>query len=77
MTDEIRNRARVLGLDLRDEHLEQFERAIKLDPNFAPAYAGLADAYSLGEGFFFSPSVIPKAKGAVEKALRHANHRVR
>jgi hypothetical protein len=27
MTDEIRNRARVLGLDLRDEHLEQFARA--------------------------------------------------
>ena len=50
--------------------IEQFERAIKLDPNFAPAYAGLADAYSLGEGFFFSPSVIPKAKDAVEKALQ-------
>jgi hypothetical protein len=27
MTDEIRNRARALGLDLRDEHLEQFARA--------------------------------------------------
>jgi len=50
--------------------IEQFERAIKLDPTFAPAYTGLADAYSLGEGFYLSPSVIPKAKGAVEKALQ-------
>jgi adenylate cyclase len=50
--------------------IEQFERAIKLDPNFAPAHTGLADAYSLGEGFFFAPSVIPKAKDAVERALQ-------
>ena len=48
----------------------QFEQAIKLDPNFAPAYTGLADAYSLGEGFFFAPSVFPKAKAALEKALQ-------
>jgi tetratricopeptide (TPR) repeat protein len=47
----------------------QFEQAIKLDPNFAPAYTGLADAYSFGEGFFFPPSVFPKAKAALEKAL--------
>ena len=50
--------------------IEQFEQAIKLDPNFAPAYTGLADAYSLGEGFFFPPSVFPKAKAALEKALQ-------
>jgi adenylate cyclase len=50
--------------------IAQFEQAIKLDPNFAPAYTGLADAYSLGEGFFFPPSVFPKAKVALEKALQ-------
>ena len=50
--------------------IEQFEQAIKLDPNFAPAYTGLADAYIFGEGFYFAPSVIPKAKAAIEKALQ-------
>jgi tetratricopeptide (TPR) repeat protein len=50
--------------------IEQFELAIRLDPNFAPAYSGLADAYDFGEGFYFAPSVFPKAKAAVEKALQ-------
>jgi adenylate cyclase len=49
----------------------QFEQAIKLDPDFAPAYTGLADAYSFGEGLFFpATEVMPKAKAAVEKALQ-------
>jgi tetratricopeptide (TPR) repeat protein len=67
-------KGRYLLNELSEERInkavEQFERAIKLDPKFAPAYTGLADAFSLGEGFFFAPSVIPKAKGAVEKALQ-------
>ena len=25
--------------------IQQFEEAVKLDPNFAPAYSGLSDAY--------------------------------
>ena len=51
--------------------ITQFEQAIRLDPTFAPAYTGLADAYSYGEGFYFAPSVaIPKAKDAIEKALQ-------
>jgi TolB-like protein/Tfp pilus assembly protein PilF len=51
--------------------IEQYELAIKLDPNFAPAYTGLADAYLYGEGFYFAPSVaIPKTKWAIEEALR-------
>jgi adenylate cyclase len=50
--------------------IAQYEQAIKLDPNFAPAYTGLADAYNFGVGFYFPPSVIPKAKAAVEKALQ-------
>jgi TolB-like protein/Tfp pilus assembly protein PilF len=51
--------------------LEQFEQAIRVDPNFAPAYSGIADAYILGEDFYFPPNeVMPKAKAAAEKALQ-------
>jgi TolB-like protein/DNA-binding winged helix-turn-helix (wHTH) protein len=46
-----------------------FNQAIAKDPNFALAYAGLADSYTLlvlyGEG-----SRLPEAKAAAEKALR-------
>ena len=51
--------------------LEQFGQAIKADPNFAPAYAGIADAYVWGDDWYFSANeVMPKAKAAVEKALQ-------
>ena len=51
--------------------IQQFQLAIKLDPNFALAYAGLADAYLEGEDFYFpATEVMPKAKGAAEKALQ-------
>jgi tetratricopeptide (TPR) repeat protein len=50
--------------------LEQFEQAIRMDPNFAPAYSGIADAYILGESLYFPPNeVMPKAKAAAEKAV--------
>jgi tetratricopeptide (TPR) repeat protein len=51
--------------------LEQFQQAIRLDPNFAPPYSGVADALLLGDDWYFSPTeVMPKAKAAAEKALQ-------
>ena len=51
--------------------LEQFEQAIKVDPNFGPAYSGMADAYILGDNLYFPPTeVMPKAKAAAKKALQ-------
>jgi adenylate cyclase len=46
-------------------------KAIARDPNFAAAYAGIADAYSyLAENFVVAPrEVMPKAKQAAMKAL--------
>jgi adenylate cyclase len=49
--------------------IEQFEEAIKIDPNLALPYTGLADAYSNGEDWYFpATEVMPKAKAAAEKA---------
>ena len=45
---------------------ENFQEAIRLDPNFAQAYAGLANAYTLGD--------TPKAKEAIQKALELDNN---
>ncbi len=51
--------------------IEQFELAIKTDPNFALPYTGLADAYSWGQDLYFPANeVMPKAKVAAEKAVR-------
>lgn len=52
--------------------IENFEKAIELDPTYAPAYAGLANAHSVRA--FFGGGGNPteeylKAKTAVEKAL--------
>jgi serine/threonine protein kinase/Tfp pilus assembly protein PilF len=45
-----------------------FDEAIKIDPNYAPAYAGLADYYWLTNEL--APGMaMPKAKAYVEKAL--------
>ena len=51
--------------------IELFEQAIALDPGYARAYAGLADAYGLLASYnFLSPQqAYPKAKAAAEKAI--------
>jgi serine/threonine protein kinase/tetratricopeptide (TPR) repeat protein len=51
--------------------IELYQEAIAKDPNFALAYAGIADAYSfLGRLSLAPPTeVFPKAKEAAEKAL--------
>jgi adenylate cyclase len=52
----------------------QFEDAIKIDPNFALPYTGLADAYGYGDDWYFpATEVMPKAKAAAEKALQLDN----
>jgi len=55
-----------------EKSIEHLEEAIRLDPNYALAYATLADAYlslALLEPRFRMEEVLPRAKEAVEKAL--------
>ena len=59
-----------------DENLKkaitQFEQAVALDPNFAPAYSGLSDAYlwaAFNEGVVTAAEAKSKTKAAAEKAL--------
>jgi TolB-like protein/DNA-binding winged helix-turn-helix (wHTH) protein/Flp pilus assembly protein TadD len=53
--------------------IEYFERAIAVDPGYAPAHAGIADAYRLlgAPGWEVEPpsTLLPKAKAAAERAL--------
>jgi serine/threonine-protein kinase len=53
------------------EGIQFFEQAIRLDPNYAPAHAGLADCYNmLGNYAILSgKDVFPKAREAAEKAI--------
>jgi|KBSMisStandDraft_5_1062788.scaffolds.fasta_scaffold02181_5 TolB-like protein/DNA-binding winged helix-turn-helix (wHTH) protein len=48
-----------------------FDEAIKLDAEYAPAYAGKAEAYGWAAGLNILPSadVLPKARAAADKAL--------
>jgi serine/threonine-protein kinase len=52
--------------------IDSFQKAIQRDPDFALAYAGLADAYALLSNWGFLPSIegYPKAKAASLKALQ-------
>ncbi len=51
--------------------LDLYSQAIDLDPNYALAYAGLADSYNLlgSYGFWPMSESHPKARAAAEKAL--------
>jgi Tfp pilus assembly protein PilF len=52
--------------------VEYFQQAIDKDPNYALAYAGIADSYLIKGGFFYSApptELYPKAKDAAVKAL--------
>ena len=55
--------------DLR-RAIADFTRATALDPAFAAAYAGLADAYTAQRSVYLSPhAVMPKAREAATRAL--------
>ena len=50
--------------------LEYFQQAIQKDVEYAPAYAGVADAYTAMRSVYAAPSeVMPKAKAAALKAV--------
>jgi TolB-like protein/Flp pilus assembly protein TadD len=51
--------------------LELFHEAIRIEPNFAQGYAGLADAYTLISDFGIGAPAenIPKARAAAQKAI--------
>ena len=61
------------GLEPTKTSLRFFQRAVDLDPNFAAAYAGLADAYeglaAYAVGFMSPQEAFPKARELAQKAL--------
>jgi TolB-like protein/Flp pilus assembly protein TadD len=53
-----------------DHALDYFRQAIQKDVEYAPAYAGVADAYTAMRSIYAAPSeVMPKAKAAALKAV--------
>ena len=54
-----------------EKAVEHFQKAIEIDPLYAPAYAGLADCYSIfGDNGFRRPrEVFPQARTAAMRAL--------
>ena len=54
------------------QSLEQFKKALEIDPDFAKAYGGLADAYVILGFYNFLPAkeVMPKAREAADAAIR-------
>jgi TolB-like protein/Tfp pilus assembly protein PilF len=61
----------IRGAKRLEQSVEYFRRAIARDPAFAPAYAGLADTYTVlaGNGHARPHDVLPLAKAAATKAL--------
>jgi len=58
-------------LEWFNQAIEQFERAIKKDPNYALAYSGLADSHLILGRWGYVPAAVayPKAKSYATKAL--------
>ncbi len=56
--------------------IDYFQQAVKLDPNFALAYVGMADCYIVAFGYQFMPSqeALTKAEEAVQQALKLNNN---
>ncbi|MBD0372088.1 MAG: hypothetical protein ICV60_14705 [Pyrinomonadaceae bacterium] len=53
-----------------EKGIEYFQQAIEHDPNYALAYAGLADAYHRLSNLYLPPSeALPKARAAAVKAV--------
>lgn len=52
--------------------VDYFQQAILTDPNYARAYAGLADSYALMSSYYLGPQneLMPKARAAAIKALQ-------
>lgn len=60
---------RFTGADLRNS-LDLYQQALAIDPNYAPAYTGIADAYvNLADDWLAPREAYPKAKVAVLRAL--------
>ena len=56
--------------DGMNQAVEHFNRALTLDPGYALAYAGLADAYTTESDWLLAPKdALPKAESAARKAL--------
>ncbi len=54
-----------------EDAVEEFQKAVRLDPKYALAYVGLADTYNVLGGYGFVPpeEAWPKGKAAAAKAL--------
>jgi eukaryotic-like serine/threonine-protein kinase len=60
-----------LTIDGLKRGIELMNRAIELDPTYALAYAGLADAYADASGVYMSATeAMPRVRAAAEHALR-------
>jgi TolB-like protein/DNA-binding winged helix-turn-helix (wHTH) protein/Tfp pilus assembly protein PilF len=51
--------------------IEEFQRAVAIDPNYAAAYAGLAQAYALSpvNGYLSELEAMPRARDAAARAI--------
>lgn len=59
-----------------DRAIQYFQKAIQINPNYAAAYAGLADSYSLQSDYYEAHSppqqILPDVKRAAERAIQLA-----